>query len=83
MSDQTRHQSLFEEDYLVRELGLVSTSKIVGDESRSCGQVRAITYGTLVSTANLRLMRLQKTLEDRYENLTQDHATLQTIANSI
>lgn len=50
----------------------VSTSKIVGDESRSYGQVRATTYGTLVSTANLRLMRLRKTLEDRYDNLTTD-----------
>ncbi|MNN03838.1 hypothetical protein D3C81_1165460 [compost metagenome] len=50
----------------------VSTSKTVGDESRSYGQVRATTYGTLVSTANLRLMRLRKTLEDRYDNLTTD-----------
>jgi len=50
----------------------VSTSKTVGDESRNYGQVRATTYGTLVSTANLRLMRLRKTLEDRYDNLTTD-----------
>jgi hypothetical protein len=50
----------------------VGTSKTVGDESRKYGQVRATTYGTLVSTANLRLMRLRKTLEDRYDNLTTD-----------
>ncbi|MGG5282494.1 hypothetical protein ACQZ2G_00625 [Pseudomonas viridiflava] len=50
----------------------VSTSKTVGDESRNYGQVRATTYGALVSTANLRLMRLRKTLEDRYDNLTTD-----------
>lgn len=50
----------------------VGTSKTVGDESRKYGQVRATTYGTLVSTANLRLMRLRKTLENRYDNLTTD-----------
>lgn len=50
----------------------VGTSKTVGDESRKYGQVRATTYGTLVSTANLRLMRLRKTLEDKYDNLATD-----------
>ncbi|WP_241669120.1 hypothetical protein [Pseudomonas sp. CFBP13528] len=50
----------------------VGTSKTVGDESRKYGQVRATTYGASVSTANLRLMRLRKTPEDRYDNLTTD-----------
>lgn len=50
----------------------VGTTKTVGDESRKYGQVRATTYGALVSTANLRLMRLRKTLEDRYDNLKTD-----------
>lgn len=36
----------------------VGTSKSVGGESRKYGQVRATTYGALVSTANLSLMRL-------------------------
>ncbi|WP_238347444.1 MULTISPECIES: hypothetical protein [Pseudomonas] len=50
----------------------VGTSKTVGDEPRKYGQVRATTYGALVSTANLRLMRLRKTLEDRYDNIKTD-----------
>lgn len=50
----------------------VGTTKTVGDESRKYGQVRATTYGALVSTTNLRLMRLRKTLEHRYDNLKTD-----------
>ncbi|PZE13347.1 ATP-binding protein [Pseudomonas sp. 57B-090624] len=50
----------------------VGTDKKVGDETRYYGQVRATTYGALVSTANLRLMRLRKTLENRYDNLQTD-----------
>lgn len=50
----------------------VGTTKTMGDESRKYGQVRATTYGALVSTANLRLMRLRKTLEGRYEDLETD-----------
>ena len=50
----------------------VGTDKTVGDETRRYGQVRATTYGALVSTANLRLMRLRKALEDRYDNLQTD-----------
>lgn len=58
----------------------VSTSKTVGDESRNYGQVRATTYGALVSTANLRLMRLRKTLEDRYGNLSTDTLLAKVLA---
>lgn len=50
----------------------VGTDKLVGDDSRKYGQVKATTYGALVGTANLRLMRLRKTLEDRYDNLQTD-----------
>lgn len=50
----------------------VGTTKTVGDEVRRYGQVRATTYGSLVSTANLRLMRLRKTLEDRYDSIKTD-----------
>ena len=50
----------------------VGTEKTVGDDSRKYGQVRATTYGALVGTANLRLMRLRKTLEERYDNLPTD-----------
>lgn len=50
----------------------VGTDKVVGDDSRKYGQVKATTYGALVGTANLRLMRLRKTLEDRYDNLQTD-----------
>ena len=50
----------------------VGTTKIVGDEIRKYGEVRATTYGALVGTANLRLMRLRKSLEDRYDNLQTD-----------
>jgi hypothetical protein len=50
----------------------VGTDKTVGDDTRRYGQVRATTFGALVSTANLRLMRLRKTLEDRYDNLQTD-----------
>lgn len=58
----------------------VATSKTVGDEKHSYGQVRATTYGTLVSTANLRLMRLRKTLGDRYDNLKTDALLLKVLA---
>ena len=50
----------------------MGTSKTVGDESRKYGQVGIATYGALVSTANLRLMRLRKILEDKYDNLKTD-----------
>ncbi|WP_429582058.1 ATP-binding protein [Pseudomonas frederiksbergensis] len=50
----------------------VGTEKTVGDDSRKYGQVRATTYGALVGTANLRLMRLRKTLEERYDKLPTD-----------
>ncbi|GBH10097.1 Acetylornithine deacetylase/Succinyl-diaminopimelate desuccinylase or related deacylase [Pseudomonas syringae pv. actinidiae] len=58
----------------------VATTKTVGDEKHSYGQVRATTYGALVSTANLRLMRLRKTLEDRYNNLKTDALLLKVLA---
>lgn len=50
----------------------VSTDKLVGDASRQYGRVRATTYGALVDTANVRLMRLRKSLEERYDNLQTD-----------
>lgn len=59
----------------------VGTSKTLGDESRKYGQVRATTDGTLVSTANLRLMRLRKTLEDRYDNLNTDTLLAKVLGN--
>ena len=58
----------------------VATTKTVGDEKHSYGQVRATTYGALVGTANLRLMRLRKTLEDRYNNLKTDALLLKVLA---
>jgi hypothetical protein len=36
------------------------------------GRVRATTYASLVDTANLRLMRLRKTLAERYDNFPID-----------
>jgi len=50
----------------------VGTEKLVGDATRQYGRVRATTYGALVDTANLRLMRLRKSLEERYDNLQTD-----------
>lgn len=58
----------------------VSTAKTVGNDSRTYGQIRATTYGALVSTANLRLMRLRKTLQDRYDNLTTDALLAKVLA---
>jgi hypothetical protein len=58
----------------------VATTKTVGDEHHKYGQVRATTYGTLVGTANLRLMRLRETLEDRYGNLKTDALLLKVLA---
>lgn len=58
----------------------VATTKTVGDGHHKYGQVRATTYGTLVGTANLRLMRLRETLEDRYGNLKTDALLLKVLA---
>jgi len=58
----------------------VSTSKKVGDGGGDYGQVKATTYGNLVSTANLRLMRLRKALEDRYSTVKTDDLLAKVLA---
>ncbi|UZR27428.1 hypothetical protein [Methylococcus mesophilus] len=44
----------------------VAREKEVGDGNRKYGQVRAATFGSLVDTANARLMKLRNVLADRY-----------------
>jgi len=44
----------------------VAREKVVGDGIREYGRVRAATFGSLVDTANARLMKLRNVLADRY-----------------
>lgn len=50
----------------------VAREKVVGDEGRSYGRVRATTFGSIVGTANARLMKLRNVLADRYESTSTD-----------
>lgn len=50
----------------------VAREKVVGDDGRSYGRVRATTFGSLVGTANARLMKLRNVLADRYESTSTD-----------
>lgn len=50
----------------------VSTDKRVGDGSREYGRVRATTFGTLVDTANRRLLKLKDALSTRYGTVPTD-----------
>lgn len=50
----------------------VSTDKRVGDGSREYGRVRATTFGTLVDTANRRLLKLKDVLAIRYGSVPTD-----------
>ncbi len=50
----------------------VAREKEVGDGNRKYGRVRAATFGTLVDTANARLMKLRNVLADRYSASSTD-----------
>jgi len=51
----------------------VAREKVVGDGERTpYGRVRATTFGSLVGTANARLMKLRHVLSDRYESTSTD-----------
>lgn len=51
----------------------VAREKVVGDGERNpYGRVRATTFGSLVGTANARLMKLRHVLADRYESTSTD-----------
>ncbi|MFQ2681152.1 ATP-binding protein [Aeromonas caviae] len=50
----------------------VAREKVVGDEGRSYGRVRATTFGSIVGTANARLMKLRNVLAERYESTSTD-----------
>ncbi|HEM7399432.1 ATP-binding protein [Citrobacter farmeri] len=51
----------------------VAREKVVGDgEHNPYGRVRATTFGSLVGTANARLMKLRHVLADRYESTSTD-----------
>lgn len=50
----------------------VGTDKKVGDANREYGRVRATTFGTLVDTANRRLLKLRDVLASRYGSVTTD-----------
>ena len=50
----------------------VAKDKTLRDETRDYGRVRATTFGTLVDTANRRLLKLRDVLATRYEKLPTD-----------
>lgn len=50
----------------------VAREKEVGDGNRKYGRVRAATFGSLVDTANARLMKLRNVLADRYSATSTD-----------
>ncbi|MGE8637988.1 MAG: ATP-binding protein [Achromobacter sp.] len=50
----------------------VGTDKRVGDTNREYGRLRATTFGTLVDTANRRLLKMRDLLASRYADVTND-----------
>lgn len=50
----------------------VAREKEVGDGNRKFGRVRAATFGSLVDTANARLLKLRGVLAIRYEGIATD-----------
>lgn len=50
----------------------VAREKEVGDGSRKFGRVRATTFGSLVDTANARLLKLRTVLANRYGEVSTD-----------
>lgn len=50
----------------------VAREKEVGDGNRKYGRVRAATFGSLVDTANARLLKLRSVLADRYSASSTD-----------
>lgn len=50
----------------------VASDKEVGDQNRKYGRVRATTFGSLVDTANRRLLRLRDRLATRYGQIPTD-----------
>ena len=46
--------------------------KEVGDGNRKYGRIRASTFGSLVDTANARLLKLRSVLADRYSASSTD-----------
>lgn len=52
--------------------GFVGTDKKLSDANREYGRVRATTFGTLVDTANRRLLKLRDILASRYGSVSTD-----------
>lgn len=50
----------------------VAREKEVGDGNRKFGRIRAVTFGSLVDTANARLLKLRNFLASRYEGIATD-----------
>lgn len=50
----------------------VAREKVVGDGKREYGRIRATTFGSLVDTANARLLKLRSVLADRYSASSTD-----------
>jgi len=50
----------------------VGTDKRVGDTNREYGRLRATTFGTLVDTANRRLLKMRDLLASRYADVAND-----------
>jgi len=50
----------------------VAREKEVGDGNRKFGRVRAATFGSLVDTANARLLKLRAVLANRYSEVSTD-----------
>lgn len=50
----------------------VAKDKTIREEKRDVGRIRATTFGTLVDTANRRLLKLRDSLSARYGNIPTD-----------
>ena len=61
----------------------VAKDKTVGDDARGYGRVRATTFGTLVDTANRRLLKLRDALADRYGSISTDSLLDRVFAQSV
>ena len=61
----------------------VAKDKTVGDDARGYGRVRATTFGTLVDTANRRLLKLRDALADRYGSISTDGLLDRVFAQSV
>lgn len=61
----------------------VARDKTVGNDGREFGKVRAITFGALVDSANLRLLKLRTRLAKRYGDIPTDSLLQRVFAKPV